>query len=124
MSKTGTLDIIGNVQGDGSNDSFRLSTTPWAINLTDTPGNRTSLALVGGFNSVPIQASLGGTKAAFVLLLPPSVHTNAMYLKGVTGDTGIKFTNQPFLVPIDAAATAIGITITGDGSLTIEAIWF
>ena len=111
MSKTATVDIVVNVQGDGTNESWRLSTYA-PISLTDSPGTRVSIALSAGFNSIPLMLSADGGKPNYFLALPPSTSTNVKTLKGVTGDTGKSFTAQPFLIPIQSTDTAIGITST------------
>lgn len=120
MSKTATLDIVVNVQGDGTNESFRLSTYN-PIALPDSPGARVSVALAIGFNSLPIVLAADGGKPSFFLVLPPLTSTNVKTLKGVTGDTGKPFTAQPFLIPVQSTDTAIGIASTAVE--TIEGYW-
>lgn len=109
MSKTATMDIVISVQGDGTNDSWRLSTFN-PIVLTDSPGNRTVYSLSAGFNSITCPKAQDGGASSYAVIIPQVGSTNVKTLKGVTGDTGTSFTSQEFVVPIASGTTSIGIT--------------
>lgn len=118
---TATLDIVISVQGTGLNSTFRLSTYN-PISIADSPGGAlASVVLATGANTVVVPKSIDGQKAQFLLALPDPASTNTKFVQGISGDTGVPFTGQPFLIPIKSGTTALQINATlGE---TISAIW-
>lgn len=116
--KTATLDIVINVQGDGTNDTFRLSTGAWTVSFPDSVGTRTKLLIGNGGNSITLPLADDGTKPSFVLILPPATSANAKTLTGASPS----FTNQPLMLPIAATLPSFNITSAGS-SEWVEFIW-
>lgn len=112
MAITGSWRIFGSVTG--------LSAGTRAVDVSIVAG----AAAVGdsitqsfpvGFTTVTPPAA-----ATAALIIPPSANTNAITLKGVTGDTGIPISKtQPMVVTLVAGST-FGLTVaTGATLITI-----
>lgn len=119
MSKIATIDIVVNIQGDGTNDTFRLSNGPWPTSFSDSVGVRQSLLIGNGGNSIVLPIAVDGTKPSMVLILPPATSANAKNLSGNT----LTFTTGPVLWQIPATTPSFNINNAGSNE-QVEFIWF
>jgi hypothetical protein len=77
-----------------------------------SPGQIQIIALAVGFNTITVPAVVGFTATACTII-PPVGNTNAMQLKGVTGDTGLRIHNTDHTVlALDPSVATIGITVS------------
>lgn len=118
MSKTATLDIIANIQGDGTNDTFRLALGAWLTSLPNAVGVRQSLLIGTGGNSIVLPLTADGSKPTFVIILPPPTSTNAKNFSGAT----LTFTTGPILWQIPSSTPSTNINNAGS-SEQVEFIW-
>lgn len=101
----------------------RVTTIAYTIDVVGTevltagvnavsPGQIQIIALAIGFNSITVPAIAGFGVPTAVTIIPPVGNTNALTLKGVTGDTGIRLHNTDHTcLALDSSVTAIGITV-------------
>ena len=91
-----------------------------AVNA-QSPGTLELLAAAVGFNAIPVP--LAGAVPTALTIIPPAGNTNALTLKGVTGDTGIRLHNtDPTVIALDPTVTSIGITV-GTAITNLRLVW-
>jgi hypothetical protein len=84
-----------------------------AANNASSPGENQLINLAATFNSIAVPVS-GGVAPTAVTIIPPAGNTQALTLKGVTGDIGIPLhLTDPGVIPLASGTTAIGITAGG-----------
>lgn len=109
MAITGSWRISGSVTG--------LSAGTRAVDVSivagaSAVGDSITATFAVGFTAVTPPAT-----ATAALIIPPSANTNAITLKGVTGDTGIPISKtQPTVLTLVAGST-FGLTIATAGTL-------
>lgn len=103
-----------------SGDIVGVETQTPAVN-TQSPGIMTLQAFPVGFTALTVP--LAGTVPTAVTIIPPAVNTNAITLKGVTGDTGIRLHNtDPTTIALDSSVTTFGLTIA-TATTNIRLLW-
>lgn len=112
MATSGSWRVYGSVTG--------LASGTKSVDVTITAGasapDETDQLTINGFQALTVP-----TGATAVLIIPPSANTNALTLKGVSGDTGILISKtQPTLVTL---GTAPSIGILTAASTTINFVW-
>jgi len=86
-----------------------------------SPGTITLLAATVGFNAISVP--LAGAVPTALTIIPPAGNTNALTLKGVTGDTGIRIHNtDPTTIALDPAVTTLGIAVL-TATTNLRLIW-
>ncbi len=87
------------------------------------PGSITIHSLALGDNTITLPG--GGSTPQGATIIPPSGNTQALILKGVGGDTGIRINKtDPTVITFDAAALPANIVINAAGVVTgMRIIW-
>lgn len=86
-----------------------------------SPGQIQIVTLASGANT--ITAPTGGSTPRCLTVVPPAGNTNALTLKGVTGDTGVTLgLTDPFSVTLAAGFTTLCLT-AGASTAGVRLIW-
>lgn len=121
MGITSVLNVSGSKSGDPiSNDIIG----PYALtNLNATRGKVTQKFTAATFAAVVFPALAGSEVINWVIIVPPTVNSGTITIKGVTGDTGVPVSKtQPFFLAFDGiSASNFGILCSAD--TVIEFIW-
>lgn len=88
-----------------------------------SPGSITIHTLAPGDNTIPLPG--GGSTPVGATIIPPSGNPNALTLKGVGGDTGIRINKvDPTVVTFDPTALPANIVINAASTTTgVRVIW-
>lgn len=90
------------------------------VSNTTSPGVNELKALTTGTNTITVPAA--GTVPTAVTIIPPTGNTNAMTLKGASGDTGVPLHKTvPSSVSLDTTASAILVTCAAP--INVRFIW-
>ena len=88
---------------------------------TNSPGQSSVVTLASGANTITPPS--GGTAPSGVTIVPPSGNTNAITLKGVTGDTGISLhLTNPTHIGLGSTTATFVLTVATTTS-GVRLIW-
>jgi len=118
MAATATIRLTATVTGLAAGE---LTVGPLEIQSTAAVGERRSpLDLSIGDNTIAVPAA-----ATMALFIPPSANAQAITLKGVSGDTGVRLhKTKPSLLTMDAAANATLVLNAAGAVAGCELIFF
>ncbi len=111
-SRTTTITFTGDVTG--------VQTVAAAVNAA-SPGQMDILSLTTGANT--ITAPTGGATPKCLTVIPPAGNTQALTLKGITGDTGVPLhLTDPSSISL--AGAFVSLVINAAGPVTgVRLIW-